>query len=314
MNAINIDLDLAKAKLKNFEKTTFSWNFKHIPYSEKINKAKEELLATNPKKVIKWWWNAWDNLLWWIYWWKIYILWWDTWTWKSTFINQLSFNLSKQNIKITKYSLEDRLEDIWKEDLFYNINRIRKKHWKKMYSWTMFVNNEYWFKWWEHYDEDFMTYLDLAIKYLEQLKITELQKEKQVSIKDLVKLMEEEAKRWTKVFLIDHLHYFKMNNEERTDLEIQNIMHDINEVARNYNVAVFLVAHYRKLYWQEPDNDSFKDASAIKQVWNIIIHIVRENDETTNFKISKIRWPIKKQSILWFFDITTFTYNNFTIN
>jgi hypothetical protein len=53
-------------------------------------------------------------------------------------------------------------------------------------------------------------------------------------------------------------------------------MHDINEVARTFNVAIFILAHYRKLNNSEPTNDAFKDASAIKQVANIIIHIVRD--------------------------------------
>ena len=312
MNEIN--LDIAREKLQEFEKNTFSNNFKHITYWEKINKSMQELLETNPKNIIKWGWSTWDNLLWGIYWWKIYILWWDSWSWKSTFINQLSFNLSKQNVKLTKYSLEDRLEDIWKEELFYTVNRMRKLQGLKMYSWVCFVNNEYWYEWSDKYDKDFSQFLNKAFDYLKKLKITELEKTKQVWIKDLVKLMEREAQNWTKVFLIDHLHYFKMGWNERTDLEIQNIMHDINEVARKFNVAVFLVAHYKKLNWTEPDNDSFKDASAIKQVWNIIIHLIRETDEMTKFKIDKIRWPIKKKKIVWTFDINTFTYSNFVID
>jgi RecA-family ATPase len=70
-----------------------------------------------------------------------------------------------------------------------------------------------------------------------------------------------------------------MKNTDRTDLEIQNIMHDINEVARKHNVAILLVAHYKKLNKDKPDNDSFKDASAIKQVSNVIIHITRNYEE-----------------------------------
>jgi hypothetical protein len=123
--------------------------------------------------------------------------------------------------------------------------------------------------------------------------------------------MEEEAKLWTKVFLIDHLHYFKMWWDSRTDLEIQNIMHEINEIARKYNVAIFLVAHYKKLNWTEPNNDSFKDASAIKQVANIIIHIIRRDNWYTHFKIDKIRWPISKTTIEWKFSLSTFTYEEF---
>lgn len=308
-----IDLEKAGKILSDFEKTTDIWSFKHITYEEKIKRALKELVETDPLKIIKWGWSTWDNLLGGIYWGKIYAIWWDSWNGKSTFINQLAFNLSRQWVSVTKYSLEDRLEDIGKEDIYYTCNKIRKKQWLPLYSWILFVNNEYGTKTSKHYDLYFQEVTQKATEILIKLKITELDKSKQVKIQDLIRLMEEEVQNWTKVFFIDHLHYFKMDEKSRTDLEIQNIMHDINEVARKYNIAVFLVAHYKKLNGSEPDNDSFKDAVSIKQVANIIIHINREWDDTI-FKIDKIRWPIKKQKIRWSFDIDTYTYNNFIID
>ena len=308
-----LDLEKAGKILSDFEKTTTVWSFKHISYEEKIDRAFKELIETDPGKIIKWGWNLWDNILWWIYGWKIYAIWGDSWNGKSTFINQLAFNLSRQWVSITKYSLEDRLEDIGKEDIYYTCNKIRKKQWLPLYSWVKFVNNEYGSKSSKDYDVYFPEVTQKAMDYLKKLKITELDKSKQVKIQDLIRLMEEEVERGTKVFFIDHLHYFKMDEKSRTDLEIQNIMHDINEIARKHNVAIFLVAHYKKLNGTEPDNDSFKDAVSIKQVSNIIIHITREWEDTI-FKIDKIRWPIKKQKIRWIFDIDTYTYNNFIID
>ena len=308
-----LDLEKAGKILSDFEKTTTVWSFKHISYEEKIDRAFKELIETDPAKIIKWGWSLWDNILWWIYGWKIYAIWGDSWNGKSTFINQLAFNLSRQWVSITKYSLEDRLEDIGKEDIYYTCNKIRKKQWLPLYSWVKFVNNEYGSKSSKDYDVYFPEVTQKAMDYLKKLKITELDKSKQVKIQDLIRLMEEEVERGTKVFFIDHLHYFKMYEKSRTDLEIQNIMHDINEIARKHNVAIFLVAHYKKLNGTEPDNDSFKDAVSIKQVSNIIIHITREWEDTI-FKIDKIRWPIKRQKIRWIFDIDTYTYNNFIID
>ena len=89
-------------------------------------------------------------------------------------------------------------------------------------------------------------------------------------------------------------------------------MHDLNEIARKYNVAIFLVAHYRKLNSSDPNNDSFKDASAIKQVSNIIIHITREWDNwLTKFTFGKIRWKIKLKRLKWNYDIWTDSYTWF---
>jgi len=309
-----INLEQAQALMNEHNAETFSWAFKHIKYEEKIGKAKKELLNTNPRKIIKWGWKVWDTLLWGIYGWKVYVIWAESWSGKSTFVNQIAMSLSKQNIKTTKYALEDRLEDIWKEELFYISNRIAKSNWVWMFEWNAFNNNEYFHKEWKFYQPKHLQILEKAEDSLKRMRITELEKTKQVKIDDLVKLMAEEAERGTKVFIIDHLHYFKMSWEKRTDLEIQNIMHDINEVARKHNVAVFLVAHYKKLDWKKPNNDSFKDASAIKQVANYVIHIIRDwTTDRTEFRLGKIRWPIKKASIEAEFDIETYQYTGFIL-
>lgn len=85
------------------------------------------------------------------------------------------------------------------------------------------------------------------------------------------------------MFVIDHLHYFEFDDTraERLDLQIQNVMHKINEIARKNNVAVLLVAHYRNntpkmKAGDRPDPSWFRDASAIKQVANVIVQIDRD--------------------------------------
>jgi hypothetical protein len=75
--------------------------------------------------------------------------------------------------------------------------------------------------------------------------IIELDKQKEVTIDDLVELMEEECDKGTRAFIIDHLHYFKYENDNmRMDLQIAGAMKAINEIARKRDVAVFLIAHY----------------------------------------------------------------------
>ena len=100
--------------------------------------------------------------------------------------------------------------------------------------------------------------------------------------------------------------------KDRNDIHIQNFMHKLNEIARNKNVAIILVAHYRK--WSDndyPSYDEFKDGSAIKQVANIIIQITRNFDDTdwmSRFHITKIRWPIKPKILETTFNLSTFEY------
>lgn len=280
--------------------------FKHIKYSEKIRRAKEELYSTDPDQIIKWWWSEWDDYLWWIYGWKIYVVWAETWVWKSTFINQICSNVSNQGWRVVKYSLEDRMEDIWKEELYYQVNRLRYIDKKPAYDWIKFLN---WIYLRDDY-RDFQYYVDMADDILSKKQIVELDKEKQVNINDLCALMVEECEKWANMFAIDHLHYFEKIWWERHDLEIESVMQKINEIVRKYNVAVFIVAHYRKLNKTRPDNDSFKDASWIKQVANVIIHIIRDMDDNeTEFVLWKLRWPIKPYSLTATFDLSKFEYS-----
>lgn len=288
--------------------------FTHISYKEKIDRAFTELFNTNPDEVIKWWWEEWDSKMWWIYWGKIYAIWWESGKWKSTFINQVCMNIQDQGVRVVKYSLEDRMEDVGKEELYYWINRERFKKWLQKYEWTKFTNNEYWTKTSKYYDPIFWDQMEQARANFSDYTILELDKDQQAWIQDLRRLMEEECRNWAKVFMIDHLHYFKMSGKERTDLEIQDIMHQINEIARKYNVAIFLVAHYKQTKKDILMNDYFKDSTAIKQVANYILHITKDQsviEDVTIFKITKARWPIKEFDIHSRFDIWTFEYKFF---
>lgn len=277
---------LDTTQYKSLMKEILHKEFEHITYKDKLLRAVNELKATDPNKIIKRWWQERDDLLWGIYKWKIYTIWAPTWTWKTTFVNAITKNVSMQGWKVIRYSLEDRMEDQWKEELYDEVNRLRHKDGLWWYKRTKFVNNEY-------NDETFWNYMREAYKKLSKLEITELDKDKAVSIDDLVELMEKACDNWADMFVIDHLHYFDMDNSERHDLQIQNVMHRINEIVRKRNVAVFLVAHYRNYTDKEnPDPSDFKDWAAIKQVSNVIIQITKAEEDITIFKITKIRGRI----------------------
>jgi len=289
--------------------TSLHNNFKTISYKEKLDRAFEELQNTNPETILKFWREERDSLLWWLYWWKIYLIWADTWVGKSTFVNQICNNVSNAWHKVMKYSLEDRMEDIGKEELFYITNRLRYKDKQPLYTRVKFVNNEY-------NDEPFWYYVKKAYKELTENNNTyELDKTKQVNIDELVSLMEDECDKWVELFAIDHLHYFEMWNSQRHDIEIQNVMHRINEVARQRNVVILLVAHYKSnkafgASWV-PSYDDFKDWASIKQVANVIIQITRDIAEwwTSEFHITKLRWPVKPTIIETSFNLNTFEYD-----
>ena len=310
------DVIIKKEEIKSSVKK----NFTHITYEEKIKKSVDELLSTDPDKIIKRWRDEWDDSLWGIYWWKIYLVWGNTWYWKSTFINQVCKNVWAAWNRVVKYSLEDRMEDIGKEELYYMCNRNRIQNWKQPYKRVSFLNNEY-------KTQEFISDVRDAAAELSKQNIVELEKTKQANIDEIVGLMEEECDNWAKLFCIDHLHYFEFDSwKERLDIQIQNTMHKINEVARKRNVAVILVAHYKNhrsnSYWEEPNYDDFKDAAALKQVANVIIQIERwspdENEDDakksklSTFWITKLRWPRENEWKWYFtckFDVKKFEYS-----
>jgi len=295
-----------KASIERGEK------LKHITYEEKIHRAFDELINTDPDKVMKRGWSERDNFLWWIYGGKIYLIGADTGVGKSTFVNQVAKNLSEAGTRVARYSLEDRMEDIGKEDIYYMTNQLRVKKWKSKLSWISFVNGEYTKPWHKRYDQEIASDItDTAMSMLRS-NLVELDKQKEVTIDDIVELMEEECDRGTRVFIIDHLHYFQFENDNvRMDLQIENAMKAINEVARKRDVAVFIIAHYNSTGGNgQATMSSFKWSTGIKQIANIIIQISRDdNDWLTEFKVSKLRWPIKKMDISASFDISTYEYN-----
>ncbi len=74
----------------------------------------------------------------------------------------------KQWERVVRYSLEDRMEDKWKEDIYFIINKIRYKDKKPLYQWIYFVNNEYWTESSKYYDPEFRPYLWEACRLLKK--------------------------------------------------------------------------------------------------------------------------------------------------
>jgi hypothetical protein len=173
--------------------------------------------------------------------------------------------------------------------LFQCVNKIRTKEWKQRYDPIKFQNNEYW-------DTEFLQYLKKAKAELSKVWIIELEKNKPINIDIMSKLIESEAKQWTKVFCIDHLHMFDFGwNQERQDLLIEKVLLQLNDIVRKYNIIILLVAQYKANINTKPgrpSNDWFRWSSAIKQTVNMILHITREENSPGDrrFYVTKLRW------------------------
>lgn len=108
-------------------------------------------------------------------------------------MNQIARNVTKQGYRVVKYSLEDRLEDAGKEELYFAVNKILAQMGKPQYQWVHFLNNEYGDPDSQYFDPLFMNYLDTAAAALSKSSVIELDKNKQATIENVVSLMEEEA-------------------------------------------------------------------------------------------------------------------------
>lgn len=292
--------------------------FQHIDYIEWLDLWYKELRQRTKASVISYWFEKFDELLWYILPWQLIVIWWTTWVWKSTIVNQIANNVARQWFKVARYSLEDRLEENRINELYYQLVSIRKDNWDSYPNHSEFEANlftEEKYHW-------ILVDLEKAYRNLWNFNkwIIDLAHKKMVWIQELENLFKDVViNQWVKLFIIDHLHYVKFEKNQRHDLAIEEFMHQLNDLLRRYKVSCILVSHYRKgtkdrdNKEQDPDNDSFKDGAAIAQVANKVIHIARDNTETEEwieqnwwwrtirYIVTKNRWKSWLWVIMWTF-------------
>ena len=264
-------------------------DFEIVNYSENLDDWLVELLETNPEMAMSWWYAAFDNKLWYILPWQLIVLGWVTWSWKTTFANQVWQNISNQWIKVGKFVLEDRHQDKKKIELYYEIGKIRKKQWLKNYPINEFMIN------WVWVDEN---ELHKAKENLlrKNKNILEIKKnsEKRINIDKLEFLVKDLVWQWCKLVIVDHLNEFELTGDkDRNDLKVEETMYKLKDIWRRYNIAIILIAHYKKLGKDnKPNDESFKDSMAITHVANKVIHLYRDKlneDWFTDVIITKNR-------------------------
>lgn len=289
-------------------------DFEIIKYDELLNEALQELENTNPNDVLKYWFNKLNEKLWYITPWQLILIWWITWTWKTTFANSILKSIAKEGHKVWRFILEDRQEDLKKQELYYSIVKLRKEKWyKKHYPIQDFLINNI-------KNTELVFEKKEAVKRLkkENENIYEVIKkdDKVLDLEKLEILVKELINRWCKIILLDHLQEFKVEWDElRYDLKIESMMYKIKAIARKYKISIILIAHYAKLWWKKPDDESFKNSWAITQVANKVIHLYRdktENNWLTEIIISKNRWEWWTWTLYWTFEIESFWFIKIT--
>lgn len=281
---------------------------KEISYANTMDIAMQELKGLDINQIPSWWFEEFDNTFWLLMRWQVYVVWGITGTGKSTFITQVCQNVSQQWFRVSLYTLEDRIETIRQNDLYFSVNRIRKEYGQEALPKWKFMA-------WVYKDIPELQKAETELKK-KNINLNTLKHNWKVTIKIIEEMIKEAHKAWSKVIALDHLHYFDTSDNvstDRHDLVIKDIMHRINSLARELNICIIIVAHYKKLWkWEKPTLSDFSWSISIAQVANWIIHIYRDkwnlDSNKTEFIIDKNRDMWITKTIEWTFNLSTYEY------
>lgn len=124
------------------------------------------------------------------------------------------------------------------------------------------------------------------------------------------------------LIIIDHLHYFSLNKDEKEIQEITEIMQTVKKISKELNIPIILAAHLKKIQRGHgvPDKEDIYGTGNIHKVANtcLILHPDYENDNVaeglypTYIRIVKSRQGMKPNLLLRSsFDITTRKYEDY---
>lgn len=266
-------------KKENLEDYKEAFEITSIAKKDVMMMAHDELKSTDPKDIIGYGYDWLDEKLSGIFPGNLVLVGGESGTGKSTFTISILYKCAKPS---AVFALEERLEDYGKKALYFEIGRIRKAEGKKQYPWNAFVRGEL-----NQYPQ-FTEYIAKAYEKLNQ-KFPYFQKvEKMVSI-DLIEkrieLLTTEVMGGIKLVLIDHLHYFDLLAKDTSKADyIEQVMIRLKLLAQRKNIAIIIVAHYRKLNGNRPTLDSFKDSISIVQNASTVINLWRNREEGSDPK------------------------------
>lgn len=242
---------------------------KFIPFTEVLDRAIEELDATDPKEIISFGYRWLDDKMTGLFKGELVIIGGETGTGKTTFATNIIYKASAKH-KCAVLALEDRLPDYGIRALYFEIGRIRKRKGWNNYPWNAYRRNEI----------DDTNYKELRAEAYENIKNSNIffgDVEELMDIDMLEAAMKEQVDKGVKLFLIDHLHYFDLMRGDSTKSDyVEQVMIRMKRMLDKTGVAAILVVHYKKLDGFKPKIDSFKDSIAIAQNANYVINLWRD--------------------------------------
>ena len=258
-----------------------------IPFSEILNRAIVELDDIKPEDIVSFGYPFLDDKLTGLFKGELVIVGGESGTGKTTFATNILYKASKKH-RCSLFALEDRLNDYGLRTIYFEMGRIRKKEGKKNYPWNEYRKNEI-------IDQEYKKYRDQAKKNLENPNLYFADVKVQMNIDMLEKAIINEIANGSKLFLIDHLHYFDFGTNDSTKADyIEKLMVRMKLIQNQTGARIIMVVHYRKLNGVKPSIDSFKDSMAIVQNANYVINLWRDrslSDENTSQYETKLFVP-----------------------
>ena len=249
-----------------------------VPFSEILDRAIIELDETRPEDIVSFGYDFLDDKLTGLFKGELTVIGGESGTGKTTFATNIIYKASKKH-RCSVFALEDRLNDYGMKNIYFEIGRLRKEHGKKNYPWNAYRKNEI-------VDQEYKTYRDQAKQNLNNPNVYFADVKAQMNIDMLERAINNEIDAGSKLFLIDHLHYFDFGTSDSTKADyIEKLMVRMKLIQNQTGARILLVVHYRKLNGAKPSLDSFKDSMAIVQNANYVINLWRDRsmvDEDSN--------------------------------
>jgi len=247
-----------------------------ISKAKVIHLAYDELMATKPEEIISYGYQWLDDKLSGIFPGQLVLVGGESGVGKSLFVIGIVYKCKKPT---AVFVLEERLEDYGKKALYFEIGKIRKSESKKQYPWNAYVRGEL------NGDPQFQEFVARAHENMKG----DYPKFQKMDGMATIDVLEERLRQlsWLgiKLVLIDHLHYFDLMTKESSKADyIEHIMIRLRMAAIKFNLAIIIVAHYRKLNGNRPTLDSFKDSISIVQNASTVINIWRNREEGADEK------------------------------
>jgi len=283
-----------------------------ISWNDMLEEGEKEQQEINPKDIFSYGYNFLDEKLGGLFPNELLLIGGITNTGKTTLALKIGEGLARQGKKVVVVALEERLKTRARKAICYEINRRRKS--KKMEKIRMI---------------DFLTGRDKGNEIERREAINSIQNdgmeyvtcETQLTVEDLERVYAKNAD----FYILDHLHYFGgMNAADKSKADtIEETMHKIKALTKQYDARTILIAHFTKLdESKKPTMTNFKDSISIAQTADTVMMLWRDksiyteeiDQYHTHFIIPKNRVDEPSVTIEADFDINTNDYKESTAN